>query len=208
MSQAAHAGYERLQQAHLVLLAAQASLAVSIVVRAGADQVPGVIATLAAVSVVLLTMNRRIARDGPNRGAARWIVAWRSGVLAVLALSTLLVGLDHYRAPAVPETLRQLPLAALWIVISLKGAAVGKLKPGGILGLRVYWTLRSHLAWDRAHRTLGRILFWGGLIGLTVNPLLPPPASMTLWVAVVVTAVIMALTESRLAWRSDPERAS
>jgi uncharacterized membrane protein len=101
---------------------------------------------------------------------------------------------------------RELPWVLLWVVICLKGAAVGKLKPGGLLGLRVYWTLRSHLAWDRAHRTLGRILFWGGLLGLTASPAVSRPTSVALLALVVATGVTVALAESRQVWRSDPER--
>jgi uncharacterized membrane protein len=93
----------------------------------------------------------------------------------------------------------------LWVVIALKGAAMGKLKPGGAIGLRVRWALNSRLAWERAHRTLGRILFWFGLIGLAVSLVIPPMVSIGLWYATVLSGVTLALVEARQAWRADPE---
>jgi uncharacterized membrane protein len=201
-------GYEFLEQGHLVLLALQFSLVVSTLARDGVDGLRGGIVGVLAVTVFVFIMNRRLARDDGNRSAARWIIAWRSGVLAVLAVATLLVALDQSRPIGAPESVRRLPFVMLWVVICLKGAAVGKLKPGGLLGLRVYWTLRSHLAWDKAHRTLGRILFGGGLVGLAASPVLPPPTSLALLVLLVATGVILALAESWQVWRSDPERAS
>ena len=201
-------GYELLEKGHLVLFAMQFALVGSILARDGVDGLRGGIVWFLAVTVFVFIMNRRLARDDGNRRATRWIVAWRMGVLAALAVGTLLVAFDQSRPTGAPESVRQLPFMMLWVVICLKGAAVGKLKPGGLLGLRVYWTLRSHLAWDKAHRTLGRILFGGGLIGLAASTVLPPPTSLALLVLLVATGVIVALAESWQVWRSDPERAS
>ena len=78
--------------------------------------------------------------------------------------------------------------------------------PGGYLGLRVYWTTHSRLAWDRAHRVLGRVLFWGGLVGLAASFVMPWPASFALFFATVALAVSLALLESWRTWRDDPDR--
>jgi uncharacterized membrane protein len=85
---------------------------------------------------------------------------------------------------------------------------IGKLKPNRVIGLRVPWAVESRLAWDKAHRALGRALFWVGLAGLASSLSIPPTLSMTLIIAAVVTAVTLALIEARSAWRSDPERGS
>jgi uncharacterized membrane protein len=90
--------------------------------------------------------------------------------------------------------------------LALKGAAAGRFKPGGYLGLRVYWTTHSRLAWDRAHRVLGRVLFWGGLVGLATSFVMPWPASIALFFATVTLAVSLALLESWRTWRDDPDR--
>lgn len=205
MTTHAEPGYEFLEQAHLVLFVLQFSMVASILARDGVDGLRGGIVGLVVVTIAVFAVNRRLARDDGNRSAARWIVAWRTGVLSVLAVATLLVTLGQSRA-AIPGSVRELPIVLLWVVICLKGAAVGKLKPGGLLGLRVSWTLRSHLAWDRAHRTLGRILFWGGLLGLAASPALSLPTSVALLALVVATGVTVALAESWHVWRSDPER--
>ncbi len=205
MTTHAEPGYGFLEQAHLVLFALQFSMVTSILAHDGAGGLRGGIVGLVAVTIAVFGVNRRLARDDGNRGAAPWIVAWRTGVLSVLAVATLLVTVGQSSA-AIPGSVRELPIVLLWVVIGLKGAAVGKLKPGGLLGLRVSWTLRSHLAWDRAHRTLGRILFWGGLLGLAASPALSLPTSVALLALVVATGVTVALAESWHVWRSDPER--
>jgi uncharacterized membrane protein len=74
------------------------------------------------------------------------------------------------------------------------------------MGLCVFWTRHSRLAWDRAHRTLGRVLFWGGLLGLAISLIVAPLVSIAMWAGTVVLAVTAALIESRRAWRLDPER--
>jgi uncharacterized membrane protein len=75
-----------------------------------------------------------------------------------------------------------------------------------MLGLRVYWTTHSRLAWERAHRVLGRVLFWGGLAGLAMSFVMPMFASLALLGATLTLAVLLALFESRRSWRDDPDR--
>ena len=87
-----------------------------------------------------------------------------------------------------------------------EGAGIGKLKPGSAMGLCVPWTKQSRLAWDRAHRTLGRVLFWGGLIGLATSLVVNPLVTVALWFITVALAVSTALFESWRTWRIDPER--
>jgi uncharacterized membrane protein len=94
----------------------------------------------------------------------------------------------------------------MWAIIALKGAGVGKLKPGSAMGLRVPWTLQSRLAWDKAHRALGRVLFWGGLIGLATSLVVHPLISVAMWLGTIGLAVTTALIESWRTWRLDPDR--
>ena len=124
----------------------------------------------------------------------------------MLAVITVFVVFYRYLPVVTPEMAGRGIYALLWGVIALKGAAMGKLKPGGALGLRVPWTLNSRLAWEKAHRTLGRILFWFGLIGLVVSPVIPPMVSIGLWFATVLSGVTLALVEARQTWHADPER--
>ncbi|REJ76561.1 MAG: hypothetical protein DWQ36_25795 [Acidobacteria bacterium] len=161
--------------------------------------VPGVLMATIALHVV----NRRAFREADGRSASlsTWVLAWRFAAVAALGGISLIVVLDDYgRAPGVaPEILALM----VWAVVALKGAAVAKLRPGGPLGLRVPWTLRSPLAWERAHRALGRILFYGALVGLLATPFASFHLSMAGLAALVLSAVGTALYEARRACRED-----
>jgi uncharacterized membrane protein len=159
-----------------------------------------------AATLVLAAVNRRLSKDPQGRHAGSYIVAWRYAALALLGVITVIVAVDTYA----PDTsLRGVPtLIAMLLpaVIALKGAALGKLKPGGVLGLRLVWTRESRLAWEKAHRLMGRILFFGGLIGLAAAPFVPIPATFTGIAALVLTGVIAGMFTSWRVWQADPER--
>jgi hypothetical protein len=53
---------------------------------------------------------------------------------------------------------------------------------------------------------LERVLFWGGLAGLAASFVMPPPASIALFMATVAVAVSLARFESWRTWRGDPDR--
>jgi uncharacterized membrane protein len=159
-------------------------------------------------TAMVIAGQRKLAARPPNSGAGRWIVASRVAALAMLAVGTLTVGLYGLlpeAAPAPPLVLRGV-FVLMWAIIALKGAGIGKLKPGSAVGLRVPWTMQSRVAWDRAHRALGRVLFWGGLIGLATCLVVPPFASMAMWFSTVALGVAAALMESWRTWRLDPGR--
>jgi uncharacterized membrane protein len=195
-------------KAGFVLLALQAAIFGGMWLELGFDRATDGYPVLVMSTALLLAGQRRLIARPPNQGAWRWILASRAALLAMLTLGTLVVGVNRLvpaPAPAPEFVLRGL-FAMLWIVVALKGAGIGKLKPGSAMGLCVSWTRASRLAWDRAHRTLGRGLFWGGLSGLAMSLIVPPLASLVMWVAVVAFAVTTALIESRRTWRLDPDR--
>ena len=208
MTDTAHRDFELLEKASFVVLALQVAIFGELWRTSGFDRASDGYPIVLMSTALFVAAQRRLAARPPNRGAARWLFASRAAVLAMLTLATLAIG--FYRlvpeaapAPAlVPRTL----FALLWVIIALKGAAMGKLKPGSAMGLRVSWTRQSRLAWDRAHRALGRILFWGGLIGLATSLVVPPVTSMAMWAATVALAVTAALIESWRTWRLDPAR--
>jgi uncharacterized membrane protein len=190
----------------LVLLALQAALIGARVLNSGADALLGAPLGVMAATVVLAVNNRRLAAD-PHIGALTgWLVALRGVVALVLVAATAALIFDRYVSATAPDEFARGVCALLWLVLTIKGALVGKLKPNGVIGLRVPWTLESRLAWEKAHRTLGRALFWFGLAGLASSLSTPPTISMPLIFAAIVSAVTQALIEARSAWRSDPER--
>lgn len=91
-------------------------------------------------------------------------------------------------------------------VIALKGAVLGKLKPSGVLGLRLSWTRQSRLAWEKAHRLMGRVLFFGGLICLVAAPFVPFLATLVGIAALVLIGVTAGTIKSWRVWQNDPER--
>lgn len=184
-----------LARATLVVLLLQGALLLADFVgnTERAQAVPGVM----MATVAILLVNRKLAGDDFQRDNNRWIFASRAGAVGILAAVTILLVLDRFaRAPTVDP---RFALLLLWGLIALKGAAVGKLRPGGPLGLRVPWTLRSDLAWERAHRVLGRGLFFGSLVGILASPFVPWRLSATALAALIVTALATAVYES---WRT------
>ena len=206
MTDSVHPGFGLLEKAGLILLAVQIAIIASMFVQNGLDDLPNGFLLIAMITSLMIAANGRLARNEQVRGSAAWIVAWRGAALALLSIITLFVVFYRYLPVVTPETAGRGIYALLWGVIALKGAAMGKLKPGGAIGLRVPWTLNSRLAWEKAHRTLGRILFWSGLIGLALSLVIPPLVSIGLWFAAVLSGVALALVEARQAWRADPER--
>jgi uncharacterized membrane protein len=202
----AHTGLDFLGQAALVLLTFQAGgLAYMMVVR-GMDGPPRGYLFLVMIAALFAGTQRRLARARVARGAVTWLTASRAAVFVVLALASALVVFDGLATPPARGITIAAILAAMWAALALKGAAAGRFRPGGYLGLRVYWTTHSRLAWDRAHRVLGRVLFWGGLAGLAVSFVIPWPASFALFFATVAVALSLALLESWRTWRDDPDR--
>jgi len=200
--------FDIVERAGFVVLALQGAMFAAIWNELGFDRATDNVPILIMCTAMVIAGQRRLAARPPNSGAGRWIVASRVAALAMLAVGTLAIG--FYRlvpdaAPAPPFVPTGL-FILMWLVITLKGAGIGKLKPGSATGLRVSWTLQSRVAWDRAHRTLGRVLFWGGLIGLATCPVVPPFTSIAMWFGTVALAVAAALMESRRTWRLDPDR--
>jgi uncharacterized membrane protein len=190
----------------LVLLALQAALIAARVLSSGADALLGAPLGVMAATLVLAASNRRLAADPHIRALTGWLVALRGVVALVLVVATGALIFDRYVSATAPDEFGRGVCALLWLVLTIKGALVGKLKPNGVIGLRVPWTLESRLAWDKAHRTLGRALFWVGLAGLASSLSIPATISMPLIIAAIVSALTLALIEARSAWRSDPER--
>lgn len=159
-----------------------------------------------AATIVLSVANRRLFADPQGRHATFYLMLWRYGALALLGVLTLLVAVRAYAPDAVPNGAPTLIAMLVSAVIALKGAVLGKLKPGGVIGLRLPWTCRSRLAWEKAHRLMGRILFFGGLAGLVAAPFVPALATLFGIAALILISVTSGAITSWRVWRNDPER--
>jgi uncharacterized membrane protein len=199
--------FDILEKAGLVLLTLQLAVFAKMWNDLGFDRATDGFPIFVMVTSMFVAGQRKLMARPPNRGAARWIFASRAAALAMLTLGTLAIGVNRLIPDAAPAPTLVLgsTFALMWAIIALKGAGVGKLKPGAAMGLRIPWTLQSRLAWDRAHRTLGRVLFCGGIIGLAMCLVVPPLISAAMWVGTVGLAVGAALLESWRTWRLDPD---
>ena len=202
----AHAGLDFLGKAALVLLTFQFGGLAHMMVVQGLDGPPTGYLFIVMLTALFAGTQRRLARAQVARGAVTWFTASRAAVFAVLVISSVLVVFRGLATPPARELTVTAIVTAMWAALALKGAAAGRFKPGGYLGLRVCWTTHSRLAWDRAHRVLGRVLFWGGLVGLATGFVMPWPASIALYSATVALAASLALLESWRTWRDDPDR--
>jgi uncharacterized membrane protein len=167
------------------------------------------IVVLGAVFLLINLMLRQGLFTGGLGRSRRTNAVARGLILAIAALLTVLLaslafahgsGLDQQR----------LPLTIAMLMFVIVGAFVGKAAPNAFVGVRVYWTLRSRLAWDKANRLLGRILFFGGLIGVAAMPFVDLDHDFVLvmgWLLIVVCGGgLLAIIESWRVWRTDPER--
>ena len=202
----AHAGFDVLAKAALLLLMFQFGGLAHMMIVQHRDGPPDGYLFMVMFTALFAGTQRRLARAQLARGAVSWFTASRAAVFTVLVITSLLVVFRGLASPPARDVTITAVVAAMWAAVALKGAAAGKFKPGGYLGLRVYWTTHSRLAWDRAHRVLGRVLFWGGLFGLVSSFVMPWPASIALFFVTVVLATSLALLESWRTWRDDPDR--
>lgn len=205
MSEIGHAPgpYGRLMQATTVVLLFQAVFVIAQVL----DDAPysSSMTAILAATLAQLAVSRRLAGDSQRHRARGYVMAWRYGVLVLLGMLTVVVAVRAYAPEATPRETPTLIAMLLSAVLALKGALLGKLKPG-LLGLRLPWTCRSRLAWEKAHRLMGRVLFFGGLIGLVSAPFVPFFATVIGLAALVATGVAAGAIESWRVWRNDPER--
>jgi len=210
MTHDATRGIEILRKAGYALLALQIGIFAKMWFTLGFDRATDNFPILVLCSGIFMAHLRRLSAYPPNPGAARWIHASHIAGLSLLAVGTLLLGYSRLvpQGPRLPILALQGIFALVWVIIALKGAAMGKLRPGSAMGLCVRWTRQSRLAWDRGHRTLGRVLFWGGLIGLTTCLSVDPHITLAMWFITVTLAVMLALFVSWRVWRLDPQRGS
>jgi uncharacterized membrane protein len=201
MTDAASRDFDALRTAGAWLLALQAAIFVGLAVTDGVDAASNGYPVFVLSTALLVAGLRRLAASPPNPGAARWLVRSHAVALSMIALGTLAIGVHRFvpQAGPPPAVVPRLLFACMWLMIALKGVGWGKLKPGSAAGLCVPWTRQHRLAWDRAHRVQGRVLFWGGLAGLVLSLTIDPLTSLALWVGTVGLASSAGLFEG---WRT------
>jgi uncharacterized membrane protein len=145
----------------------------------------------------------------PDESTARGL---RSGRIVLLVMSAFLAVVTSEMvfagfAPGEPDTVRgRLMAGTLSALFLMVGALIGKAGPNPFVGLRLYWALKSRLAWDKSNRLLGRLFFGVGLAGLIAAPFAPPAQEFPVLILAILGSAALAAIESWRVWRSDPER--
>jgi uncharacterized membrane protein len=168
---------------------------------------------LAATAALGALIHLLIAVRARSQAASDNPWAFNSGRivgLAVPALVSILVAALALMPQASQDSDDALRLGAGigFAILAVIGATLGKIKSNPWIGVRVYWTFKSRLAWDKANRLFGRIAFAGGLAGLLATPFTDVRLLMPVFVTLVVGAAAASIFESWRVWRSDPERRS
>lgn len=97
-------------------------------------------------------------------------------------------------------------MGGLGLILALTGAALGRVGPNPLVGVRTPWSYKSRLAWDRSNRLAGRLFFWLGLTALAAAPFAHQPAGTITLVVGVLAAAAWSVFESWRVWRADPDR--
>ena len=176
----------------------------------GRLEAAGVLLGFAVLTLGLESMVKRVlARADVAAGTRKSLVAARVCTALGFAFVTALLaalGLGRVQPGADPLWIARWGLVLAWVGILVVGALLGKAGPNPWVGLRVYWTRRSRLAWERANRMLGHIYFLGSLAGLALLPVVDEAHGYALLLAVVLGGALAATIESWRVWRADPER--
>lgn len=176
----------------------------------GRLEAAGVLLGFAVLTLGLESMVKRVlARADVAAGTRKSLVAARVCTALGFAFVTALLaalGLGRVQPGADPLWIARWGLVLAWVGVLVVGALLGKAGPNPWVGLRVYWTRRSRLAWERANRMLGHIYFLGSLTGLALLPIVDEAHGYALLLAVVLGGALVATIESWRVWRADPER--
>jgi uncharacterized membrane protein len=201
MTDAVSHHFHAMRTAGAWLLALQVAVFIGLALVDGFDAASNGYPVFVLSTAVLVAGLRRLADRPPNPGAARWLIRSHAVALSMIALGSLAIAFYRFvpQAAPPPSLVPRSLFACMWLMIVLKGVGWGKLKPGSAAGSCAPWTLENRLAWDRAHRAQGRVLFWGGLAGLVSSLAMDPLTSLAWWLATVGMAASAGLYEG---WRT------
>lgn len=158
----------------------------------------GFVAALLAVIPRIEPRRANLERSG-KAYAATWI-----GVI-------LLLGGLHLLAIAVTMgatlDLTRIVMAGTGVLFAVIGNYLPKVRPNYLMGIRTPWTLASDLAWDRTHRTGGRLFVALGLLLILAAIIgISGLALAILLIAGIVVLIAAMFGYSYRVWRDDPAR--
>jgi uncharacterized membrane protein len=161
---------------------------------------PAVAALVAVVSAIAPLIEPR--RQNLASGRALYHAIW-AGMIAIFAgvHAAIIAAAFGY-----PMSMPTFLMPALGLLIAVVGNALGKTRSSFTMGVRTPWTLSSDYAWEKTHRTLGRMWVIIGLAA-AVSPLfLNFEKQVYLLLGGVLGSTFVAVPLSYFYWRADPSR--
>jgi uncharacterized membrane protein len=164
-----------------------------------------VVASVAGVTLAGgLAMDALARRRGAENPAS--LAEARGLLMLVTSLACGLIAALAFQLIAAPDGGGSGMMAIVAGLLTATGAYLGKVGPNPLIGIRTPWTFASRLAWDKANRLAGRLLFWGGLVALASTPFAAQPAGFQVLLAGAIAIAAIVVFESWRVWRTDPDR--
>ena len=158
--------------------------------------VPGILAIMALVLPFLPTIDPRRANFEKFQGSYDLVVNTVITMVALLHVAMLGSALGW---PIAMARLTPLMMGAVFLLL---GNVLPRARPNWWFGIRTPWTLSNDRVWERTHR-VGGYFFAGAGVLLMLAALLPPAMALPVIVVVAVTAGVVPLVYSYVAWRQE-----
>jgi uncharacterized membrane protein len=102
-----------------------------------------------------------------------------------------------------PLDMNRAILGALFLLLTLLGAVLGKVKRNFFIGVRTPWTLASERVWDATHRFAAKVFVIAGLVGLASLTITARPLAGLL---IIVTAALASIVYSLVYYKQLERR--
>ena len=142
----------------------------------------------------------------PKSSQAAMAMGRLVGLITPLSVSALIGGVALGLYWGDPTNVFRTIMALAWVLIAVVGAMCGKVGPNRWAGLRMSWTFKSRLAWEKSNRLLGRIYFFGAVGGLFAIPFLSNRWIIHSFLLVVLGGAIASSFQAWRTWKNDPEK--
>lgn len=133
--------------------------------------------------------------------AASWVGSL--GVLLAVHAAIVYAAVEGQTRLPLPQGI----LFASCVLIMLIGNFTAKSRSNFFLGVRTPWTLSSEHSWVAANRTAGWLFVLSAAAAMATSLALDTADGFKVLLAGVISAALISIVVSFLAWRSDPARA-
>jgi uncharacterized membrane protein len=162
------------------------------------------LASLIAIALwFLLPLLRRI--DPRRASYEKFDATFFLVVNLVCVLMAVIEGLTLAVSLGMRVDMTRSVMLAAGVMFVVLGNYMPRIRSNWWMGIRTPWTLDNDEVWRRTHRVGGRAFVGAGIVTI-VSTLLPGEASLTIGVAAMVVAALIAVVYSYMAWRDEPTR--